>query len=191
MRKHNGMRPQDVLVLLKMVSLGETPWRYSDMAKALHISQSEVAEALHRSMQARLVDPSKRKVFRSSLLEFLTYGLKYVFPAQPGAIMRGMPTAHAAPPLDEQIVAGGDAYVWPHESGSARGQAIMPLYPSVIKAAQEDQGLYELLALVDAIRVGRAREHRIAVAELEKRIKADVYAGKDFTHAANRGLGLR
>jgi len=48
------MWPQDIVILLKMVSLGERPWRYSDLAQALHISQSEVAEALNRCRQARL-----------------------------------------------------------------------------------------------------------------------------------------
>ena len=80
MRKHNGMRPQDVVILLKIVALGDTPWRYSDIAQSLHISQSEVAEALNRSKQARLVDGTKKKVFRASFMEFLTYGVKYVFP---------------------------------------------------------------------------------------------------------------
>jgi len=53
-----------------------------------------------------------------------------------------------------------------------RGQEIEPLYPSIatidFKKAPE---LYELLALVDAIRVGRARERNLAVEELNKRFK--------------------
>jgi DNA-binding transcriptional ArsR family regulator len=176
MRKHNGMRPQDVVILLKMVGLGERPWRYSDLAQALHISQSEVAEALNRCRQARLVDASKKKVFRLSLLEFLQYGLKYVFPAQPGALVRGIPTAHSAKPLSEIIVADTEAYVWPSAAGSMRGQAVTPLYPSVIKAIREDQALYEMLALVDALRVGRAREQKLAIEALTEIVNAPQYA---------------
>jgi hypothetical protein len=37
-------------------------------------------------------------------------------------------------------------------------------------AARSDPKLYELLALVDAIRVGRARERKLAESELEKRL---------------------
>lgn len=177
MRKHNGMRPQDVLVLLKIITLGDQPWRYSDLAAALRISQSEVAEALHRSLQARLVDAAKRKVFRTSFLEFLTHGLKYVFPAQPGALVKGMPTAHSAPPLQALIISGEEAYVWPTSQGSLRGQAIPPLYPRAIEAAQDDPALYQLLALIDAIRVGRAREYKLAVTELTHRIKEPLHAG--------------
>ena len=177
MRKHNGMRPQDVVILMKIVSLGETRWRYSDIAQSLFISQSEVAEALNRSWQARLVDSSKKRVFRSSLMEFLTYGLKYVFPAQPGSLVRGIPTAHSARPLSDMILSERESFVWPSSIGNMRGQAVTPLYPSVIKAIRKDPVLYEMLSLLDAIRVGRAREQNLAIEELSKRIKENVYAG--------------
>lgn len=175
MRRHNGMRPQDVAVLLKIVSLGEQPWRYTDLAKSLFISQSEVAEALNRCCLARLVDESKRKVFRASLLEFLTYGVKYVFPAYPGSLVRGIATAHSASPLRESIDSQEDLYVWPYAEGNVRGQAIEPLYPKIILAANQDPRLYELLALLDAVRVGRAREYRLAVEMLNQRIKEIAY----------------
>ena len=176
------MRPQDVLLLLKLVSLGDAEWRYVDVAKSLRISQSEVAEGLHRNMQARLVSPDKRRVFRSALLEFLTHGLKYVFPTQPGAIVRGIPTAHGAPPLSDHI-SSEEVYVWPTDQGTARGQAIIPLYPTVVEAAANDPQLYELLALVDAIRVGRVREQKIAIDELRKRIQGDAYSPNELRGA--------
>lgn len=170
MRKHNGMRPQDVVVLLWMVSLGDRPWKYADAAQALSISQSEVAEALHRNLQARLVDPSKKRVHRAALMEFLNHGLKYVFPAQPGALVRGVPTAHAAPPLSEHIVANDDLFVWPSATGTTRGQAIPPLYPSILKAIPRNPLLYELLALADALRVGYLHEQHLAEKLLQERL---------------------
>lgn len=36
--------------------------------------------------------------------------------------------------------------------GTQRGQSIVPLYPSVVEAVQNDEKLYEMLAMVDAIR---------------------------------------
>ena len=53
-----------------------------------------------------------------------------------------------------------------------RGYAFSPLYPSVPAAALQDSRLYELLALVDAIRDGRARERNLAAKELEARLDA-------------------
>ena len=49
---------------------------------------------------------------------------------------------------------------------------MQPLYPSVPLAAQKTSGLYDLLALMDALRLGRARERSLAEAELTKRVNA-------------------
>jgi hypothetical protein len=64
-----------------------------------------------------------------------------------------------------------EPYVWPSAKGTMKGQAIMPLYPGVVEASMEDPALYELLALADALRVGRARERTEAGRELAKRLK--------------------
>jgi hypothetical protein len=55
-------------------------------------------------------------------------------------------------------------------AGAVRGQAIAPLYRSVPQAASNDPELYALLSLIDALRVGRVREQRLAASELEKRL---------------------
>jgi hypothetical protein len=61
--------------------------------------------------------------------------------------------------------------VWPDPEGPVRGYALSPLYSSVPNACKVDSKLYELLALVDAIRDGRARERDIAVKEIQSRIR--------------------
>lgn len=170
MAKPSGMRPQDVLVLLKMVILEGTPWRAIDLANQLFMSPSEISESLRRNRIARLVDDSKRKVNRESLVELLEHGVKYVFPQKPGPIVRGIPTAHSAPPLSRLIQFGETVYVWPDVEGVARGETVEPLYPTVPRAAKIDERFYELAALVDAIRIGRPREVKLAGAELCKRI---------------------
>jgi hypothetical protein len=104
-----------------------------------------------------------------ALLEFLQYGIRYVFPQKPGPIVRGVATSHSASPLKEQIN-GAEEFVWPYAKGNVRGQSILPLYPSVPEAALKDKILYQLLALVDALRVGRAREKELALKELKKLI---------------------
>ena len=184
MKKHSGMRPQDVPILLKvdvhrqssMVKrpLGgflrrERPLLQKNIAAELGISSSEVTESLARSAFAGLYDPIRKKVMARALFDFLQYGLKYVFPQQPGALVRGIPTAHSAKPLVD-LVQSNEPYVWPSADGTLRGQAIEPLYPTVVQAVSNDQLLYEMLALVDAIRVGKAREVKLAVNELSKRL---------------------
>jgi hypothetical protein len=173
MKAHNGMRPQDVVILLKICTLQGDDWRFQDIAVSLKISPSEVSESLQRSMLAGLVSESKRNVYTTSFLDFLVSGLKYVFPALPGAVVRGIPTAHSAPPLNESIATGTENYVWPSAMGTIRGQAIEPLYKTVPDVVMKDNALYEMLALADVIRIGRAREVNLAIAELKKRMKIE------------------
>lgn len=161
--------PQDIVILLKIIAYGNEFWQQSSIASALHISQSEVSKSLVRSKYATLLDSTGKKVSRLALMDFLQYGIKYVFPQQPGALVRGIATAHSAPPLNT-LFKSEENYVWPSANGTLRGQSIMPLYPSVVEAVKDDIHLHELLALVDAIRVGRAREKEMAIQELKKRI---------------------
>lgn len=170
MKKHNGMRPQDIVILLKILSMKKEDWYYADLAHSLKISASEVSEALNRCKIARLIDSKKRKVHTNSLYEFLSYGLKYVFPAEPGPIVKGIPTAHSASPVNKHISLGKETYVWPYAKGTKRGQAIEPLYRTIPEIAHEDKLFYELLVIVDTIRIGRVREIKFATKELENRI---------------------
>ena len=169
MKKHNGMRPQDVVILLKIAAKGDKNWRMKDIATELGISGSEVSESFNRSILAGLLNSDKQQLMKSALLEFLQHGLKYVFPQKPGALVRGMPTAHAAPPL-RQLIQSEEMYVWQSAEGKVRGQSVEPLHPAVPKACLRDPKLYELLALTDALRLGRVREQKLAFEELQKRI---------------------
>ncbi|WOD44194.1 hypothetical protein [Hwangdonia lutea] len=167
MKKHNGMRPHDIVILLKIVAKGDHDWLMKDIANELFISNSEVSESLNRSVLAGLIASDKKRVMRQALVEFITSGLKYVYPQQPSGLVRGIPTAHSAPPLSE-IIQSEEIYVWPYAEGNVRGFSIEPLHPNVPKAALKDHVLHELLALVDAIRLGNVREQKFATLELEK-----------------------
>ena len=167
------MRPQDIVILLKIIAIKDNNWKSKTISESLNISASEVSEALNRCQFAKLIDSKKQKVHTSAFKEFLIYGLKYVFPVKPGAIVRGMPTAHSAFPIKEHIAESKDVYVWAYAKGNARGQSIEPLYKTVPAIVENDKLFYELLAIVDTIRVGKAREVNIAIVELEKRINND------------------
>ena len=171
MKKHHGMRPQDIPVLLKIIALNNNSWRNIDLAYSLRISPSEISEALNRCKISGLINSEKRKVHLNALTEFLIHGLKYVFPAEPGGVVRGIPTAHSAPPIVDHISSNTDIYVWSHSNGKSRGQAIEPLYRSIPEVVLNDIIFYELMVIVDTIRLGRAREIQIAVNELNKRLR--------------------
>jgi hypothetical protein len=165
-RRHNGMRPQDLVVLLKIIILDNKDWQLKDLANSLYISPSEISESLDRSQYAGLIDYSKRRVNKLNFLDFLLYGMKYVFPCMPGIPTRGIPTAHSHPYMNT-LINSDQPYVWPTPDGIHMGQAIDPFYPNQIKAVIDDDTLYKTLALLDVIRVGRVREIQFAVKELK------------------------
>jgi len=167
--QQSAMKPQDVVLLLKIISMENDNWNQQQTASELFMSQSEVSESVARSKYAGLLDPKGKKVMRLALLDFLEKGVCYAFPQRPGPIVRGVPTAHSASPLNK-IIQSTEQYVWPYGKGTVKGQSIMPLYLSVPEAVIKDAKLHELLALVDALRVGRAREKEIAIKELTNRI---------------------
>jgi DNA-binding Lrp family transcriptional regulator len=168
-----ALKPQDVVVLLKLCGLDGKRPPLAKIAEELAMSVSEVHAAIKRAQAARLLhgpELSERPNWKA-LEEFLVHGLKYVFPAQHGPMTRGLPTSYAAEPLRRFIKGGNEPVpVWPNSKGHVRGTAFEPLYPSVPEAARRDSGLYEMLALIDAIRDGRVRERTLAEKELLTRL---------------------
>ena len=168
------LKPQDVVILLKLVTIGKDAWSFSTLSAALFMSPSEVHAGIHRAMAAKLAVKITDRVKPAirSLEELIVHGLRYVFVPDRGEITRGMPTLHAGPPLSQMLVSSSDPPpVWPDPEGNVRGQSFSPLYKSVPKAARLDIQLYELLVLSDAIRGGRQREREMAIKEISKRLK--------------------
>lgn len=171
------LKPQDVLVLLKLALQGDAPWSYPQLAAALGMSASEVHAGVKRAVLARLAvgrEPGVIGVHAQNLLEFLIHGVKYAFPVVRGPITRGHPTAHAAPVMRGVIAQGeGMPPVWPDAEGTVRGESFSPLYPAEasIRAILKDSPMYDAAALVDAIRGGSARERQVATGLLERVVR--------------------
>jgi hypothetical protein len=189
------MKSQDIVILLKLVSLerreqfGEErsfqdaildldPYSVRGLAASVGISKTEVNASINRSiaigMAMRDRNTKHPKPNHQALLEFIIHGLKYVFPAKPGEIARGIPTGFAAPALKGELLSGGEfIYVWPYARGEESGQSVEPLFKSVPEAVGKDQLLYEYLALVDAIRLGNPRESKFAANRLSERLHTE------------------
>jgi hypothetical protein len=180
------LKPQDIVLVLKLIASNLDSWTFSELGEHLAMSASHVFESVERAEAAHLLttfsapSPAVRRgraqipaPNRGNLKEFLIHGLKYAFPAERGGPTRGIPTAEAAPPLKQHFPQDFPLPpVWPYAEGSVRGIELSPLYKNVVYAALRDAKLYELLALIDAIREGRAREREIAIRELAARIDA-------------------
>lgn len=169
------LKPQDIVVVLKLCGYAPNAHpSYGVIAIELKLSASEIHSAVQRLKNSRLLHGSEmvEKPNLSALDEFLIHGVKYAFPAERGGMTRGMLTSYAAEPLCRLIKAGSEPVpVWANPSGSTRGIAIIPLYKTVPAAAKRDPLLYERLALIDAIRDGRARERNLAEKELKNSLK--------------------
>ena len=166
------MRPLDVVILLKKITPSGRTMNGKQLADALGISPAEVSISLVRSRFSRLLDAGKNRVNALSLKEFLLHGMRYVFPASPGALVRGIPTASSAYPISKTIASTGEHYVWADPEGTLRGQSIVPLYPKAAEAAKKDPDFYSLLTIIDSLRIGQARERKAAESELEKYLES-------------------
>lgn len=165
------LKPQDLLVLLKLACVPAQAWTFASIAHELGLSPSAVHRSLERAAKAGLYQPKRKAVKSSALVEFLLHGARFVFPAERHGEARGLPTAWAAPPLSSILVSSGEnAPVWPDAMGKVRGIAIEPLHPAVPDAVRRDPRLGELLALFDSIRLGDARERGLAGELLERGI---------------------
>lgn len=159
-------KPQDLLVLLKVAAHPPQRWTYAALGEALAMSASEVHASVKRAVASGLaVAPARGEwsPVRPNLLEFMQHGVRYVWPAMPGPVKRGVPTSFGTEPLASQVTAAaGEAPVWAHPSGSAKGPTLSPIYRSAPQAALADPALHRLLALLDALRTGRVRERTLA-----------------------------
>lgn len=173
------LKPQDIVVLAWLIARNKQYWRYMDLAHGLFISPSEAHSAIRRLGASGLLLKSVQHGYQAqpnirATDELLTHGVPYVFYADNGPITRGVPTGVAAPPLSQFFSLGDEIPVWPDPDGEARGPALKPLYKTVPQAARNNPELYEILALIDALRSGRSRER--AKAEELLKAKLDAYA---------------
>ena len=165
------IKPQDIVVMMKIAS-EEEGWTLDEVAESLGMSLSALHRSIRRGEEAELYDRSRRRINAPHLHEFLVHAAKYVFPGVMLGEARGIPTAWAAPPLSTLMSSGGsNRPVWPHPLGEVRGIGLRPLHPIVAEAARRDARLGEGLALLDAIRIGNAREREIAAAELADHLR--------------------
>lgn len=173
----DSIKSQDIVVLLKILLEGKYNWKYESLHENLHLSVSAIHRSLERCVRARFISPKPYEdVFVMNIAEFLIHGAPYAFAIEPGKIIRGLPTAHSASPLNKVIVSEKESYVWASPHGKVRGQSIEPLMKFVPEIAGKDKALYEMLALIDAIRLGRPREKKIASEMLNEKLQ--YYAGR-------------
>ncbi len=190
------MKGQDILLLYKLVCLEQAERRmvaahefseiyrrnaYSirNISDKIGVGKSEVSNALRRCHTAQLLTISLStqlpKVNTRALEEFSVYGLKYVFPVTLGGVCRGMETGITAPIFEGVLhTGGGHPPVWSDPQGSTMGVQILPIYHTVPSASKKDPDLYKYMSLIDSLRMGKAREIKLASEMLSKLLRGDL-----------------
>src|SRR3954453_19562311 len=139
-------------------------WSYRSLADRLHVPHPVVQRALARAQDADLYSPERREVHVPHFEEFAIHALRFVAPAQLGALVPGVPAAWAAEPMASAIPSSAEEPppVWPYARGRVRGQAVEPLHPAAPEAVEGWPELGEILALLDSLRAGDSRVRRVA-----------------------------
>lgn len=151
-------------MLASVIAASDGMWTYAEIAEKSGNSPSQVHSSVSRLSASKLV--FEKKIHRPNFLEFLQHGLKFVFPPVFGPVTRGVATAHSFPSVKKRL-RNSEELVWKHPEGLVRGSSLEPVHVSAL-AASEDTKVHEILAMADILRVGRARERKLAISRLEE-----------------------
>lgn len=156
------LKPQDIVIAVKLCALKEREWKYSTVAHDIHMSQSEVHSGVKRLKKCGLLTEFSMSVGGNSetqtlpdkenILEFLEHGIRYVFPAEKREPVNGLPTSYGLGHLFKGYEGEAFIPVWEYPAADYFGFGIKPLYKTLPLACIDDFELYELMALVDAVR---------------------------------------
>jgi len=154
----------DLIVLLGLLRHPVGGWTVRSLAAELRLPSASVQRSLDRLAVVGVFDARRRRVNVGACEDLFVYALRFIAPAAVGGETRGLPTAWAAPPLVGHLARTDDLPpVWPDPHGEVRGLEVQPLHPRVVSLASADSEMYELLALIDGLRVGDARVRQLAV----------------------------
>lgn len=156
--------PFDIVAALRLTSDAGT---LAQLADELGVVPSQVHSAIRRLSSAGLLRPGSRGTNSRALLEFLSHGIRFVFPAPKGVLVSGIPTAYSAPPLSAEFDAI-DVVVWPAplHPAAVQGFSVAPLYRGAHTLIDCAPSTYQLLAITDALRLDDPRVRVIAAARL-------------------------
>ena len=154
------LKSQDLLIALHIALAGEQI-RYKEIAHSLHISPSTAHRAVGRAKRAKLLNDAGQPL-RQNIAEFTIHGARFSFYGQSTGLGRGILTGAAAPVLRDKLTSTKTPLVWPATFGKSRGESLEPLFPTVPEIVADLPKLHVVLAALDLLRVGSARERSVA-----------------------------
>lgn len=169
-----ALRPLD-LILTAYLALSKTEFTILGASRELGVVPSQIHAALKRAQAARLITSRASGSIaaqRGALEEFVLHGVRYAFPVRTGGPAQGVPTAFAGPSLRRVVAQENQILpVWPHPDGQVRGYALYPLHPLAPGLVTSNPALHDLLTLIDALRIGAARERKLATEAISRALE--------------------
>ena len=168
-KQREGIKPQDVLVLSKIIAIQNEVFKQLDLALELGISQAEIAHSLNRLKRAGLLNENKKKLNKLAVIEFFKHVLKFLFPVELEGSARGISIGPSADFIKRKVRNDDFGIVVEDIDGKDKGVAVVPIYKTVAKAIKNDEKLYKIICLVDIFRgLGSVRHRQVAEAEFNK-----------------------
>jgi hypothetical protein len=168
-----ALKALDVVVGLKL--MGRPNLAQAELAKQIGSNPAQVTRAIKSLLKANLFYPMEGRLIANFYgWEKILLAIEYLFPVSVGGIVIGMPTSYGAPPISNEINPGSDPIpIWPCAKAGVKGLCVEPLYSGTPKALIEypDEDLYTLLALIDALRMGRSREKELGRKYILEKLK--------------------
>jgi hypothetical protein len=167
MIKQPTLRPSDLVIACQLAMTPEA--KFTDIAESTGISAGECHNAVRRLRLAHILLATERRPVVDVLHHFLVHGAPFAFPAVLGSSTLGVLTAHSAQTFHPSLETT-DRIVWPCADGKVRGQSLIPLFPAAPALAATNPLLYDLLTIIDALRVGTTRVRKVAAELLAERL---------------------
>lgn len=162
------MKPQDVVIAVKLLGAADSTWSYASLGEDLGLGHNQVHLACKRLMAASLM--MDRRIAKRNLVEFLVHGLKYVFPPIWEGEQHGIPTAVSSPVMQKEL-RSPQVIVWPTgRRKDPKGDSLRPLHKCVFTVIENDLFSYQVLAILDSIRISKAREREVAINLINSKI---------------------
>jgi hypothetical protein len=156
------MKSQDIIILATICERAPLFWTQKELATHLKISQAEISYSFTRMEKSKLYDKKNQMVMLNGFLEFLRYGLPYVFPAETGTEKIGIPLKQLDGMHSKRKV------VWEYEYGTDVGLSLTPLfYDKLPEAIMTHKYLLQSVSWIEWLRIGSSREKDIAFQSLK------------------------
>jgi hypothetical protein len=166
------MKPQDILIALKILANPDTPFRQMDLALSLHLSISEISRALNRLASQHLYIKANKTIAVPQFLYFIEHAAPFIFRLNRTGPTSGNPLFQSQwvqqnrynPPIQ---------WGWEGHHGTQNLHGYSPFHKSVPKACAKDSAFRRMVLLFEHSLITEGDERNRALVQLRKWIESN------------------